>query len=126
MKRVNLTERMRFDIGAQAFNLSDGHGGTTTGTVYVNMIGSQPGGASGSISVSEGVATVKVFGIPGFQYDVQRATSLNGPWTTLTSAPPLNATPPFTAGSDGSFTFTDNYSDLGGAPGSAYYRTVAH
>jgi hypothetical protein len=67
-----------------------------------------------------------MFGIPGFQYDVQRATSLNGPWMTLTSAPPLNATPPFTAGSDGSFTFTDNYSDLGGAPGSAYYRTVAH
>jgi hypothetical protein len=108
------------------YNLSDGHGGTATGTVFVNMAGSQPGGSSGSISVSEGVATVKMFGIPGFQYDVQRATSLNGPWTTLTSAPPLNATPPFTAPADGSFSFTDNFSDLGGASGSAYYRSLAH
>jgi hypothetical protein len=108
------------------YNLSDGHGGTATGTVFVNMAGSQPGGTSGSISVSEGVATVKMFGIPGFQYDVQRATSLNGPWTTLTSAPPLNATPPFTATADGSFSFTDNFNDLGGPPGSAYYRSLAH
>jgi hypothetical protein len=108
------------------YSVSDGHGGTGAGTIYVNVIGNQPGGASGAIAVSGGVASVKMFGIPGSQYDVQRSTNLTT-WTTLTSAPPLNAAPPFTAStSDGSFSFTDNFSDLGGAPSSAYYRTMGH
>ena len=108
------------------YTISDGYGGTASGTVAVNVIGNQPGGASGSISVSNGVATVKMFGIPGFQYDVQRSLGLST-WTTLLTAPPLNPVPPFTASTnDGSFTFTDNYSDLGSPPSSAYYRAVLH
>jgi hypothetical protein len=108
------------------YYVSDGHGGTGAGTIYVNVIGNQPGGPSGSIGVSGGVAAVKMFGIPGFQYDVQRSTNLTS-WMTLTSAPPLNAAPPFTASTnDGSFSFTDNFSDLGSAPSSAYYRIMLH
>jgi len=96
------------------------------GVVTIVMAGSQPGGASGQISVSGGVATVKMYGIPGVQYDVQRSVDLSN-WKPLLTAPPLNATPPFTASTaDGSFTFTDNFSDLGSAPPSAYYRLVAH
>ena len=111
------------------YNITDGNGATATGTVTVNVNATgTPGGASGSISVSGGVATVKMYGIPGVQYDVQRATvGASGPWTTLSAAPPLNTTPPFTAStSDGSVSFTDNFSDLGSPPASAYYRIMAH
>jgi hypothetical protein len=98
--------------------------GGGAGAVTIAVAGAQPGAASASISVSGGVATVKMFGIPGVGYDVQRSLDLNT-WTTLTSAPPLNARPPFTASTnDGSFSFTDNFSDLGSAPSSAYYRSL--
>lgn len=107
-----------------SYTVNDVRGGTSTGTITINVT-SQPGGSSGSISVSGGAATVGMFGIPGVAYDVQRSLDLNS-WTTLTTSPPLGAAPPFTAASDGRVNFTDNFSDLGNAPGAAYYRLIQH
>jgi hypothetical protein len=78
-----------------------------------------PGGIAQTIAVSDGTATISFYGIPGFQYDVQRATSLGPPanWTTITMGSPLTASP-----NDGSFTCTDD-----SAPnGMAYYRAMQH
>ncbi len=106
------------------YNLSDGHGGTATGTVAVDLAGSIPGAATGSISLAGSVATVKIYGIPGVGYDVQRSTDLST-WTTLTATQLTPATPPIIASAaDGSVSFTDTFS--GTPPGSAYYRIVAH
>ncbi len=88
-----------------------------TGTITVT-VATSPGGLATALTVSGGTVTVKFFGIPGMQYDVERTTSLEEPatWTLLTSGSP------FTAGTDGSFTCTDN-----SAPnGTAYYRSRQH
>jgi hypothetical protein len=95
------------------YTVSNGSG-TATGTITVTVAAS--GGLAKTITVSGGTATIKFFGIPGFQYDVQRTTSLTEPvtWTTL---PASLRTP----GADGSFTYT------GSAPnGTAYYRSLQH
>ncbi len=87
---------------------------TATGTVTV-IVSVSPGGLAQTISVSGGAATVKFFGIPGYQYDVQRATSLAEPvtWTTLSGEA-------ITAGTNGVFTFADT-----NAPnGAAFYRSA--
>jgi autotransporter-associated beta strand protein len=105
------------------YTISDG-AASATATVSLTFQ-KQSGSASGSITVSGGVASVTLYGIPGVAYDVQRSTDLST-WATLTAAPPLNATPPFTAGSDGKITFTDNFSDLGTPPAAAFYRTIQH
>ena len=51
----------------------------------------------------------------GYQYDVQRTTSLNPPilWTTVTASP-------LSPADDGSFTFNDTNAPAG----MAYYRGV--
>ena len=96
------------------YTVSNG-AGTATGTLTVKVVAS--GGIAKTVTVSGGTATIKFFGIPGFQYDVQRTTSLTEPvtWTTLT-------TTALTPGADGSFSFTDT-----SAPnGTAYYRSTQH
>ncbi|MGD0537473.1 MAG: Ig-like domain-containing protein [Verrucomicrobiota bacterium] len=99
------------------YHISDGHGGTATGTVTVTV--ATPGGLALSIVASGGTVTITFFGIPGLEYDLQRATSL-GP------APPANwATLPnptqTASSSDGEFTFSDT-------PGSGtfFYRSLQH
>ena len=90
--------------------------GDASATLTVNVVAA--GGFPRTITVSGGTATVKFFGIPGLQYDVQRTTSLTEPvtWTTLTPGSPLSP------GADGSFTHTD-----ASAPnGTAYYRCLQH
>jgi hypothetical protein len=106
------------------YTTTDGQCVSVSGTITVNVAG-QPGAASGQISVSGGVATVKMFGIPGLQYDVQRSADNMNTWTTL-ATPPLGTTPVSASTADGSITFTDDFSDLSGPPDSAYYRIVAH
>ena len=89
---------------------------TASATLTVNVVAA--GGFARTITVSAGTATVKFFGIPGLQYDVQRTSSLTEPvtWTTLTPGSPLSP------GADGSFTHTD-----ASAPnGTAYYRCLQH
>ena len=96
------------------YTVSNGSG-SATGTITVNVAPS--GGIANTVTVSGGTATIKFFGIPGYQYDVQRTISLTEPvtWTTLTATP-------LAPGTDGSFTYTDS-----SAPnGTAYYRSLQY
>ena len=107
-----------------SYTISGQGGGTVNGTVTVNLDSPGAGGASGSISLIGNVATVRMYGLPGVQYEVQRSTDLVG-WITLTSTELTPLTPPITASSaDGSISFTDTFS--GTPPTSAYYRVVAY
>ena len=94
------------------YTVSDVRGGSATGLITVNVI-SAVGGPQ-TITVSGSTVTVNFAGIPGYTYAVQRSTNLVS-WVTLitTNAPPA-----------GLFIYTDDFSDLGGPPASAYYRTA--
>ena len=95
-----------------SYTITDGYN-TNIGLVNITVIGSVYGQIKG-ITVSNGSATASINGIPGWTYNVQRATNLVTSWVTLltTNAP-----------GNGMFQFTDSYSDLGGhAPAAAYYR----
>jgi len=89
--------------------------GLTTDVGTVTVVTAVAGGSAKTITISGGAATIKFFGIPGLQYDVQRTTSLNQPvtWTTLTVGA-------LTPGADGSFSYVD--SSL--PDGIAYYRSI--
>ncbi len=87
---------------------------TATGTLRLTV--SAPAGTNQNavaISFTNGVVGMRFAGIPGYNYDVQRATNLTPPvaWTTLhnTNCPPL-----------GLF----DYIDLTPPAGQAYYRTA--
>src|SRR6266568_950988 len=101
------------------YTVSDGHGSTGEGTITMNVV--TPGGIVKEVTVSGGTASIKLYGIPGIQYDIQRTTDLVH-WTTLT--PSTGVTPD----ADGSFSLTDNFSDLlpSPAPSSAFYRSIQH
>jgi hypothetical protein len=72
-------------------------GCAATATISVNMV--NPVGP-GQISMpTNGVVTIKYFGIPGYSYVVQGATDVQGPWLPMSTN---------TAGNDGSWIFTDN------------------
>ena len=64
-----------------------------------------------SLTSTAGGMQVGLKGIPGLDYTIQRATSLNGPWTTLTN---------ITAGTDGCGACMDACSSTG----TAFYRSV--
>jgi hypothetical protein len=72
-------------------------GCAATATITVNML-NPPGPAQISMP-SNGMVTIKFFGIPGYTYIVQGATNAGGPWAPMSTN---------TAGSDGSWIFTDN------------------
>jgi len=65
------------------YTITDGQGGTTTGTLKVQVV--NPGGLAQSISTSGSAVTVNFAGIPGFTYDIQRATTLTPTpdWATV-------------------------------------------
>ncbi len=94
------------------YSVADTRGGVATGLITVNVI-SAVGGPQ-TITVSGSTVTVNFAGIPGYPYNVQRSTNLLA-WVTLltTNAPAA-----------GLYEFTDDFSDLGGPPSSAYYRTA--
>lgn len=94
--------------------------GVNSGTGTVSLTFEKQSGQVGTITVSGGVATLTLYGIPGVQYDAQRSTDLVT-WTTL-GVPPLSNAPPFTAASDGKVSFTDTNAPAG----QAYYRTLQH
>lgn len=96
------------------YTISDGQGGTTTGTITVQVV--NPGGLAQSITPGiGGSVTVNFAGIPGFTYDVQRATDPGGPWATVNTqiAPP-----------HGLFSYTN--SPPPPLPPTAYYRLQQH
>jgi autotransporter-associated beta strand protein len=90
------------------YHLSDGHGGTATGTVTVNVL-AQAGSAQ-LIDYSGGGVTIQFAGIPGYQYQVERSCDLswNSPVVILTTNTPC----------DGLFIYTESPP----LPPSAYYR----
>lgn len=93
------------------YAVSDGFGGSATGTVTV-VVSPFLTGQSATMSVGASTVTVNFAGIPGYAYGVQRSTNLVN-WVTLetTNAP-----------ATGAFSYTDDFSDLGVVPSSAYYQ----
>jgi hypothetical protein len=69
-------------------------------------------GGQTSLTVSEGVAHVKFYGVPGYTYQVQRSINL-ADWVGLQTT---------TVDSSGIIEFADTFSDLGSAPTAAFYR----
>jgi hypothetical protein len=97
------------------YTISDGLS-TTAGVINITVSTSQSVGGGVAVALVGNSATVTFAGIPGSQYEIQRATNVLAAWVTLytTNAP-----------SNGVFQYTDNFLDLGGqAPPEAYYRTA--
>ena len=60
---------------AFSYTVSDNDGGSTTGTILVNVVTS--GGQAAAINTTGGAVTVRFAGIPGFAYAAQRATDVH-------------------------------------------------
>jgi len=90
---------------------------TNTGTIFVEVARKSSGFAQ-TITLINGEVTIKFFGLPGQQYNVERTTDLNDPlsWRRQTDTP-------LAPGADGSFEFTDVDPPM---PGPAYYRSVQY
>ena len=96
------------------YTVKDNNNGLqSSGTVTLNVI-PQAGGQATEITVSGSEVSVKFAGIPGYQYDVQRATEVNftSPTVILTTNAP----------SDGLFTCVDSSPPTG----TAFYRLKKH
>ena len=69
------------------YTVSDGFGGVSTGAVVVVVQGqtnASPTLGAGSLTMSNGVVTLKLFGIPNFTYYIQAATNISSPaWATI-------------------------------------------
>jgi fibronectin-binding autotransporter adhesin len=89
------------------YTTSDGYGGSATGNINVNVY-SAAGPAQVSIPTN-GVVNIKFFGIPAYAYVVATTTNLDTAWWPLSTN---------TAGSDGSWQFTD----LNATNAQQYYR----
>jgi hypothetical protein len=98
---------------AFTYTIQDGHGGTNTGNVFISIGGGM--GQQTTITPTPSNATALFFGVPGLSYTVQRATNV-----TFTGG--ISNFPSITAPSNGAFSITDDFSDLGAAPPSAFYR----
>jgi len=94
-----------------SYTIGDGQGGSAIGVVNITVAANASGQAQ-SIMVTGSTAVLSFAGIPGYTYNVDRSTNLIS-WTTIetTNAP-----------GTGLFNYTDDFSDLGGPPSSAYYR----
>ncbi len=100
------------------YTVANANGCATSASLDIQFVPS--GGIAQTITVSGGSVTIKFFGTPGYTYSLQRATSLSGPWTTITANSTTSPSSPQAPGKDGSFSFTDN-----AAPnGTAYYRSI--
>ena len=95
-----------------SYTVSDGHGGTATATITVNVTPPSRGIAV-SVDTSGGSATVKFQGIVGYHYDIERSENLMT-WIVVASDLVANGT--------GAFQFTDSTPP----PVSAYYRSKQH
>jgi autotransporter-associated beta strand protein len=64
-----------------SYTVTDARGGSATGTVTIHVISSiGPALGTNCLSLVGGTATVSAFGIPGYDYALQTATNLGGPW----------------------------------------------
>jgi hypothetical protein len=95
------------------YTVTDGYGGSSTGTVSVV---SNPfvSGQGGTVTPVNGAAQLKFYGIPDYRYGIQRTTNMVD-WTLIwtTNAP-----------ASGVIQYTDTFSDLGAPPASAFYRLI--
>jgi autotransporter-associated beta strand protein len=99
-----------------SYGISDGQGGTNIGFVNIVVNGSFTGTNSIAAIVNNGASmTVKAYGIPAYNYILERATNLApAVWVDIST----NA-----AATNGMINAIDNFNDLGNVPpGSAYYR----
>ena len=71
------------------YTVSDGFGGTNSATVTLTVANTPLFGQSQVASTSDGTATLKFAGIPGYSYSVLRTTNLTSSWTAIwtTNAP---------------------------------------
>jgi hypothetical protein len=88
------------------------NGQVTTATGIITVQVARAGTAT-SISSSGGAVTIKFAGIPYFDYDVERATSVDGPWELKDTIP---------APRNGQFTYTDSSPPQP----TAHYRSIQH
>ena len=94
------------------YTIGDGHGNLASAIVEVLVAsGNLPSLNQMAVDTVPGGVRVRFAGIPGFNYQIQRATAVNGPWTTLTTqAAPLHG--------------IIEYLDTNPPGGSAFYRTA--
>ena len=93
-----------------SYTVSDGRGGESSATINVVVV--RPGGTPQSIQVVDGVVTLNLAGIPGFEYDIEQSTNLMD-WM-------LKAT--LTAPTNGLFQYIES-----NAPSpSSFYRLLQH
>ena len=92
------------------YTVSDGFGGTASANLQIYYLKSY---GAGLISLpTNGVVTIRFFGIPNYTYVVQTTTSIGGPWWNLSTN---------TAGSNGSWWFTD----VNATNAQQYYRCAS-
>jgi hypothetical protein len=99
-------------VGADRFTymVSDGRGGTASAFVLVQVRPANQG--AGNLlppSAIPGGYTLSFAGIPGRTYNLQRAASVNGPWSVLAAVTV-------------DFSGIGSYSDTNAPPTDAYYR----
>jgi phospholipase C len=103
------------------YTVSDGHGGTSLGTVLIVMESNLIGQTNVNLILSSTNATLNFFGVPGFQYAVERSTNLAPGvglgWVSINT----NVAP-----SNGIIPVKDDFHDLGiqipPLPATAFYR----
>jgi fibronectin type 3 domain-containing protein len=99
-----------------SYAISDGAGGTNTGIVNIVVNPFVAGTQITAPTIVGGSANLNFFGIPGYNYITQRATNLAPAiWMNISTNTPAT---------NGMFNVTDNFSDLGATPASAYYRLI--
>ena len=98
-----------------SYGISDGFGGTNIGYINIVIQSSVTGTNSITGITPGGTNVVNAFGIPGYNYILERATNLApAMWIDVSTNP---------AATNGVINATDNFQDLGGTPpASAYYR----
>jgi hypothetical protein len=100
-------------IGADRFTWTVSDGDSTASAFVLIQVRNSDGISQNMLPLTATANGYRVSfaGIPGRSYTIQRAPSVTGPWTTLTTV---------TAGPDG----IGSYEDTNPLPGSAFYRTV--
>jgi len=103
-------------VGADQFTytISDGFGGTATGTADVTVTLGKATSVFNYVSGSSGTVNLRGYGIPGKSYDIQRCGNANFS-TTITVVATV------TAAASGVILYTDT-----GAPSPSFYRFAVH
>jgi subtilisin-like proprotein convertase family protein len=96
-----------------SYTISDGRGGTATADVEVLVLsGSLPSLNQIALIPTPNGFLIRFAGIPGYSYQIQRASTVTGPWSTITTqTAPLHG--------------IIQYEDVNPPPGTGFYRTVA-